>query len=517
MIIRKPYAFLIKNFKKIHIFLLVLCAYVYYKNMQTSAFIKEFIVLGTYDAYNEPITKYITFLSIFSLIIIILGSVTLVFLLKHKNKPWKLYLLPIIVYSLMLISFVMARGYFLSYTGEDGTAGVRAVRDLLFISTIFEYPVFIVFLMRIFGVDLHKFNFKVDEEYLELDSKDQEELEINIDIDKESFKRGLKRLLRNLNYVYQEHKLVCNTLAVIAFVIVAKNTYTYIFITHKAYRQGDSLNANGYTIKINKSYYTDKDYRGDLISKENGFVILDLTIKNNEAPREVDFNKFHVMNGVNNYVTTHKMYGTEFQDFGTTYKSKKLRRDETLNLILVYRVSKKLKTNRFVLYYQELNNNRPYLRKIKLNIDDVSIIKKNKTIKMNDDFSFVVKKQKETVNFAYYEIADSSDYTYRICNTSNCATHTANYQAPSGKSVLKIEFSSDNYEGKDMIDFSTKYGKIKYIDSKNKEKIIKIENPLYRVHYGKYMYISVPKEVSSAKSIEMVYTVRNNQYVYKLK
>ena len=68
-----------------------------------------------------------------------------------------------------------------------------------------------------------------------------------------------------------------------------------------------------------------------------------------------------------------------------------------------------------------------------------------------------------------------------------------------------------------MIDFSTKYGKIKYIDSKNKEKIIKIENPLYRVHYGKYMYISVPKEVSSAKSIEMVYTVRNNQYVYKLK
>ena len=57
MIIRKPYAFLIKNFKKIHIFLLLLCCYIYYKNMQTRSFVSEFVQLGTYDAYNEPITR----------------------------------------------------------------------------------------------------------------------------------------------------------------------------------------------------------------------------------------------------------------------------------------------------------------------------------------------------------------------------------------------------------------------------------------------------------------------------
>ena len=57
MIIRKPYAFLIKHFRRIHIFVLLLCGYVYYKCMQTRSFVADFLELGTYDAYNEPITR----------------------------------------------------------------------------------------------------------------------------------------------------------------------------------------------------------------------------------------------------------------------------------------------------------------------------------------------------------------------------------------------------------------------------------------------------------------------------
>ena len=74
MIIRKPYAFLIKNFRKIHIFLLLLCCYVYYKNMQTRSFVSEFLQLGTYDSYNEPITDYASPLAIISLLMIIVLS-----------------------------------------------------------------------------------------------------------------------------------------------------------------------------------------------------------------------------------------------------------------------------------------------------------------------------------------------------------------------------------------------------------------------------------------------------------
>ena len=59
MIIKKPYQIFIKNFKKIHIFLFVLCAYAYMKSISISSFVKEFMVLGTYDASSEPITMYI--------------------------------------------------------------------------------------------------------------------------------------------------------------------------------------------------------------------------------------------------------------------------------------------------------------------------------------------------------------------------------------------------------------------------------------------------------------------------
>ena len=517
MIIRKPYAFLIKHFRKIHIFLLILCGYVYFKNLQLNSFINEFISLGTYDSYSEPISNYISFSVILSLLLLIAGSATLVLLLRHKKKPWKLYLLPIIEYTFLLIVYFSAKNFFDSYTGIIDSASIRAIRDFLFIGTVLQYPTIIVFLMRVLGVDLKKFNFKLDEEYLELNSEDREELEINFEFDKESLKRGTKRLFRNIGYVYQEHKLIINSIIGVLLVILFYSSYKFIFVTNKVYKQGQSLNANGYTITLNNSYYTNKDYTGNVISEKSAFVILDLTIKNNYKKREIDLNKFHVMNGINDYVTTAKTFETEFQDFGKAYKSKELKQDESFNLIMIFKVNKELSTKRFVLYYQEFNNGEPYLRKIKLNLNDVSKIKKNKTIKLNEEFNFNLKNEEETIILDGYEFVDNLNYSYRICHSSNCATHTGIYAAPSGYKIMKISFASNNFEGKDMIDFSSKYGKMKYINNKNTESVVEIKNPLNKTYYGKYLYIKVPNEIVESTSIELDFTIRNNKYIYTLR
>ena len=177
MIIRKPYAFLIKHFRKIHIFLLMLCGYIYYINMSVRSFIVDFISLGTYDSYLEPISKYINFWSFISLIFIIGSCLGLLILLKHKNKPWKLYLLPILEYSFLFVLYILIINYFNSYTGDfSSTATIRAIRDLIVMASVFQYPILLIILIRIFGVDLNKFNFKADQEYLELDSDDREEV-----------------------------------------------------------------------------------------------------------------------------------------------------------------------------------------------------------------------------------------------------------------------------------------------------------------------------------------------------
>lgn len=516
MIIRKPYAFLIKHFRKIHIFLLMLCGYIYYINMSVRSFIVDFISLGTYDSYLEPISKYINFWSFISLIFIIGSCFGLLILLKHKNKPWKLYLLPILEYTFLFVLYILTINYFNSYTGDfSSTATIRAIRDLIVMASVFQYPILLIILIRIFGVDLNKFNFKADQEYLELDSDDREEVEININIDKESFKRTFRKFKRNVGYVYKEHKFIINMIIIFCVLFLVGYGYRYFFIINKIYKQGEILNANNYSINIKNVYFTNRDKTGNIIEQNYNFIILDLTIKNNIQSRNIDFNKFHIINGTSDYVYTADTYKFDFSDLGDTYNSYEIKRNEELSLILVYKVSKDLDKNKFALYYQEVNGyNQTYLRKIKINTIDLSNIKdvshKNmgEVITINEDVRFSL----ESI-----ELLDNASYKYQSCPVSGCFLTTGILNSSVGNKILKISFSSEGLDGKDMIDFSSKYGKIVYKDSSGNDKVISMDNYLNITYYGKYLYLKVPNELENAQSIDFVYTVRNSKYIYTIR
>ena len=186
--------------------------------------------------------------------------------------------------------------------------------------------------------------------------------------------------------------------------------YKFIFITNKSYGQGESLNANGYEITINKSYYTDKDYTGKVVSDKSAFVIVNMTVKNTQQQREADLQKYHVMNGIKDYVTTEKIYETEFQDFGNAVKTLDLKRDESQTFIMIFKVDKELRRNRFVLYYQEFNGDTPHLRKIKLKLNDVSEIKEHKAITIGDELKFTLEEKTEKITFDDFEFLDSIEY-----------------------------------------------------------------------------------------------------------
>ncbi len=517
MVIRKPYAFLIKNFKKIHIALFLLCAYIYYKVLQVSSFVSEFMSLGSYDSYNEPISKHINFFVYFVLILVFIGSFLLLLLLKKKNKPWKSYLIPVIVYALLIFIFMWTKNFFDAYTGSTETANIRMIRDLLLILSVFQFPVFIILFIRIFGIDLRKFDFNKDQEYLELSSEDREEFEISIDIDKESFKRVFKRLIRNIGYFYEEHKKICNAVIIIVCFMMIRNLYIYVFITNRSYKQGQSFDANGYTITINKSYYTDKDYKGDVISDKNNFLIIDLTIKNNSSSREVNLSNFHIMNGVKSFSTTSKTYESDFKDLGKTMDTvTELGYEKSINTIIIYRVDKKLSKKRFVLYYQELDGD-THLRKIKLKTEDISKIKKHGELDLGDSLDFKYNNEEENLIFGDVLLLDYVTYRTRLCNSLNCENDSHVYTAKANEKILYLTYSSLELEGKNMIDFSTNYGKIKYKDSKGKSKSIPVESSVTNKYYGKYLYLKVPEEVMNSSTLQLIYTVRNDQYVYNLK
>ena len=509
MIIRKPYAFLIKNFKKIHIVLLLLSLFAAYKCFDVSRFVNDFMQFGTYDYYADPITNHISLWLQLSLIIMIIGSTAILFLLRYKEKPWKLYLIPIIEYISLLFVLNMIKGFFNVYTSLVKTTDVRLSRDLLVIFMIAQIPAIAIFVMRVFGLDKKRFNFNQDEEFLNLNEKDREEVEINIDIDKNSLKRFWKRTKRNINYFYTEHKAICIGIVVILVCAIGINSYKYIFVTNKSYAAGELYSANGYSMKIKNAYYTDKDYRGKVITRKSDFIIVEVEVKNNSKRRSIEMENFHIKNGTKDYVSTRKTYANEFYDIGTTYDAvKELSQGEETSFIIVYKVDKNLDKNKFVMYYQEKTG---YLRKIKISVQDVSKIEKQKDLSLGDYMKIETINNPDEISIDSVEVSDSATYISRDCNgDQKTLTVDQNH------SILTITFGSEVYTAPNMIKFLTRHGKITYVNSLGENKEIDIENAINKKYSGKIVFLKVPKEVTNDTELTLNMVIRNKEYNYKL-
>ena len=109
------------------------------------------------------------------------------------------------------------------------------------------------------------------------------------------------------------------------------------------------------------------------------------------------------------------------------------------------------------------------------------------------------------------------NYTIRSCNTTFCYTEKESYTAKDGYTILKIDFGSINFEGKDMVDFSVNYGKIDYIDNSKMEHSVEFKYPFNKKALGKSIYTLVPEEVAKSETLDIVYVIRNEKYTYKLK
>ena len=516
MIIRKPYAFLIKNFKKIHIVLLLLSFYVSYKLMDVLSFVGDFMEFGTYDLYANPVTNYISFGLNLSLLLIVFFSGALILLLQRKNKPWKAYLIPLIEYLILFFVLMIIKGFFGNYTKYVEITNLRFSRDLLVIFMIAQVPAIYIFVMRTFGLDIQKFNFNADAEFLELSEEDREEFEISLSVDKNTFKRYIKKALRHIKYFYLEHKLICTGLIIILSCFSLFNIYEFIFVTNKSYKEGQFYNINGLSIVVNNTYYSKNDYKGELISNKNNFVIVDLTVTNNGAPTTIDMSYFHLKNSTEDYITTKNLYATEFQDLGVTYKDvRKLNRDESISFIIIYKVDKKLNPNNFVLYYQETHN-KNILRKYKLKVKNLDKKLEEKEFKIGDSLPINTFNINDEVTFERYEIAKEFEYRGFKCTREKCVTSAFNVTAPDGYNILKINFSSSVMESKNMIDFVSKYGIIVYKDRDGYDREIEFKNPINNKYYGKVIYILIPDDFDTEKEFGIKFNVRGNKYNYML-
>ncbi len=511
MILRKPYAILIKYFQKIHLLLIFLGAYLFYKTTTLRTFVQDFILTQSYNDYLEPISNYTSFFAFFVMIIVVATIVTLIILLRYKKKPWKLYLFPLVSYLFLFVVFLYTRSYFYNYDEYSTLTSIMAARDLLLIATIPQYINFIIFGIRFLGIDLKKFGFKEDEEYLDIREEDREEFEVNIQFDKDEVVRNVKKFWRNVKYVYFEHQLVCN--GILLFFVAGLSAYGYYYfgILHKTYKEGSVITSNNYQIKVNSSYLTERDKKGDLIDENSNYayMIVNMTVVNKGSKRTMNIDRFRLMNKNQESKYTLK-YANYFSDLGDNYDNKAMEKNESKTFSLVFRVKKDLNPNLYVLYYQDLND-QLLVKKTKLKTKDVRTLTTKEKKRIGEE---VVFPDHKAVIISNAQVVDKTVCSMYKCIDNNCGIRDVEVANPYGK-VLQISFISDAFDSESFIDFLIGYAKINYSNATD-QKSVSVHSAAGKSYMGNVAYLKIPGDVDVTKEIELVFTFRDQRYIYRL-
>ena len=145
MILKKPYAFLIKHFRLINLFIAFLAGFIGYKTYQVVAFFNEYVNNSyTGNFYSGFYQEYVSPLVFFALILILLGILAICILFIYKKKKVKSYTFSFVYYLVLLIYFIVIRSIMIGMQGELLTAEIgRACRDISIIVFVIQIHPFI--------------------------------------------------------------------------------------------------------------------------------------------------------------------------------------------------------------------------------------------------------------------------------------------------------------------------------------------------------------------------------------
>ena len=366
MILRKPYAFLIKNFKIIHLFISLLLIYLIKRTYNIISFYKSY----SQNSLIEVIPSHYTgFLIYFSIILLIGLVVAIVFLLKKKNKPILFYIITIIVYVAIFIGFTYNRSIINTLEMQSlDRKTIGLARDITRFMLIAQGILLIPYIIRTLGFDIKKFDFKKDLQELDIEVDDNEEFELTIGVDKNKLERKGRRRLRELKYYYIENKIFILIIAGIVALFLGVKSINFITssIVHK-YSEQDIISLNGYKLTIDDSYITTKNDNGkNIVVNDEVYLIVKFTVNSSyNGIFTLDSNKFIVKIKDDSY-TSNRKYNSYFTSYGIGYKGQKISLNDSKTYILVYSIPSADKNKNMTLEYNYSSNGSVEKKIIKL-------------------------------------------------------------------------------------------------------------------------------------------------------
>lgn len=525
MVLRKPYAFLIKHFKLIHMIMLFLMIYLVERSSRIISFLSGYIDTLRLNTKVGLVKSLFNGLMSFVPILIIIILIALIIIMFLKEKPKTYYIFNIIVYLSLMIMYSNVKGIISEM--EIRIVDIRTIqlaRDFLLIMLLFQFVSIVLTFVRATGFDIKKFDFVEDLQKLDISEDDNEEFELELNFGTDIKLRKLRKSLRYIKYFYVENKFLvfCVTLIIIGF--VSTFTYKKLGMYEKTYKENTTLEVDNVYFKIENTYITNKNYKGRIINNDYSYIILNMYSKLAYEQNNVKFasNAAVVINNHKFYPTTNNI--NSFYDLGIDYSNQKL--DTNFKrYILVYEIPTQISEGKAYFKYTDKSGKTVTVKlspkEVTTNLDNVDA---NITQNMNFNDSTL---GNVSITINSYELAPRFKFRYDYCiSTSECMqSYEYIYPTLSGaydKVLLKLNGYldyDDNYLlTKNLFEFIKKFGVIKYKIS-NKTYTNKVEIKQIRPVKSKSsdLFIEVNKDLMNAENIFLEFNIRGKKFVYNLK
>ena len=532
MIIKKPYAFLIRNFRIIHGLLFVMILYLMFKTINIYSFFNQYVIQNAFQYQYNLASIYASPIMYLLSVLIIIVSLIVFYILSIKGKGNKLYLIIFIYYAiffmfLIYISSIMNNleaGQILSIESR------RAVRDISVIVLLPQIVFSLIVVARTLGFNLKQFEFKKDLEELDIDVSDSEEVELTLGSDTYKIARFFRKFLRLSKYFVLENKIFVIGCASILVLGMSFFIYSKIDIYADNYSENQDLIASAINYNVEESYITNTDINNVVINPSKKYVLVKLLIKNRQSKTFSLTNETFrlLINGEN--ITPTLGLSDKFIDLGNTFVPVDMLPGTEKTVIVVFEIDKDINTNEYMFRIKNSSLN------VKEEYKDIIIKPKdlNENIK-NYDYTF-----DQEIDFSDSLLKDSKLYigSYEINNSfKEKYTYTINNRTREGyfyvsppatqkgtMTILRIESTltltkEDIYmkrKIKNSADLFNYYGMIRY-RYLGEYKNVKLEKLDVDVNNNVYAYMLIPIEVRKANKIELFIIIRGVKYTINLK
>ncbi len=525
MIIRKPYAFLIKHFRLIHGLLFAIFVYTTIKTFGIYSFFNDYAIKHYFTNSMSLVSEHISTLMYISCALIVLLCSGIYYLLSFKNKKRGIYLLSIL-YSIILCGFYIYISYVLKglITKTLNVETVRALRDICMIVVIPQIILLFIFLTRALGFNLKQFDFKKDMEDLKIEAADNEEVELTIGNNSYIYKRYFAKARRLFGYFVQENKFFLTALLSITLLAISLTIYFNIKVYNVKYDISKEIYANNLWYKVNNVYLTNKDISGRIIDSTKYYVIVDVNIKNKTKNNQtLSSELFRLDDGVEVLTPKYNM-DKQFTDFGNIFAPMDIIASTEKNVNVIFEIEKKRLKKEYLFKISNVEPSINYTSKSKLQYSDIIVNPINvddKTegynyhLQENIDLSNTLL-NKSNIKIVSYTINDSFKDNYEYCLNKDCYTKTF-IISPTDKeknSILKLKgnYNVDNdiYMKKYLNSLSSifeYFGMIKY-RYQGEVYTEKINKASVAYEKNENAYFEVSNKVSQANKIELILTIR---------